>query len=173
MSKLGTCTQVKSHIWNSHVAHMTESDCTEGWVMSHIWMSHINESCCTHEHGTSHIWTSHVAHMNESRRTYERVRLRVGMSHVTCDMWHVTCDMSHVTWLTHMDDTGWLRLVGSLKLQVSFAEYSLFYRALLQKRPIILRSLLIVASPYTYGWFMSHVWSSPVAHIDKSCRTYH
>jgi len=33
--------------------------------------------------------------------------------------------------------TGWLRLVGSLKLWVSFAEYSLFYRALLQKRPII------------------------------------
>jgi len=43
---------------------------------------------------------------------------------------------------------GWLRLVGSLKLQVSFAEYSLFYRALLQKRPIILRSLLMVATPY-------------------------
>ena len=34
------------------------------------------------------------------------------------------------------------------KLQVSFAEYSLFYRALLQKRPIILRSLLIVATPH-------------------------
>ena len=33
---------------------------------------------------------------------------------------------------------GWLRLVGSLKLYVSFAEYSLFYRALLPKRPIIL-----------------------------------
>ena len=28
---------------------------------------------------------------------------------------------------------GWLRLVGSLKLYVSFAEYRLFYRALLQK----------------------------------------
>ena len=42
---------------------------------------------------------------------------------------------------------GWLRLVGSLQLQVSFAEYSLFYRALLQKRPIILRSLLIVTTP--------------------------
>jgi len=27
---------------------------------------------------------------------------------------------------------GWLRSVGSMKLQVSFAEYSLFYRALLQ-----------------------------------------
>jgi len=44
----------------------------------------------------------------------------------------------------------WLRLVGSLKLQVSFAEYRLFDRAFLQKRPIILRSLLIEATPYVY-----------------------
>ena len=43
---------------------------------------------------------------------------------------------------------GWLRLVGSFKLQVSFAEYIFFYRALLQKRPVILRSLLIEATPY-------------------------
>jgi len=51
---------------------------------------------------------------------------------------------------------GWLRLVGSLKLYVSFAEYRLFYRALSQKRPIILRSLLIEATPYhsipTMSW---------------------
>jgi len=45
---------------------------------------------------------------------------------------------------------GWLRPVSSLKLQVSFAEYRLFYRALLQKRPVILRSSLIVATQYTY-----------------------
>jgi len=56
---------------------------------------------------------------------------------------------------------GWLRLVGSLKLQLSFAEYSLFYRALLKKRLITLRSLLIEATPYDtlprkYGW-VSHV----------------
>jgi len=43
---------------------------------------------------------------------------------------------------------GWLRLVGCLKLQVSFVEYSILLRALLQKRPLILRSLLIKASPY-------------------------
>jgi len=43
---------------------------------------------------------------------------------------------------------GWLRLVGSLKSHVSFAEYRLFYRALLRKRPVILKSLLIVATPY-------------------------
>ena len=42
---------------------------------------------------------------------------------------------------------GWLRLVSSLKLQVSFGEYLLFNRALLQKSPILLRSLLIVATP--------------------------
>ena len=42
----------------------------------------------------------------------------------------------------------WLRLVGSSKLWVSFAEYSLFGRAFLQKRLIILRNLVIVATPY-------------------------
>ena len=35
-----------------------------------------------------------------------------------------------------------------LKIMVSFTEYCLFYRALLQKRPIFLRSLRIVATPY-------------------------
>ena len=38
---------------------------------------------------------------------------------------------------------GWLPSTGSFNLQVSYAEYRLFYRALLQKRPIILRSLLM------------------------------
>ena len=43
---------------------------------------------------------------------------------------------------------GWLRLVGSLKLQVSFAKDPYEKDYILQKRPIILRSLLIVATPY-------------------------
>jgi len=37
------------------------------------------------------------------------------------------------------------------KPKVSFAEYSLFYRAILQKRPVILSSLLTVAT--TYGLY--------------------
>jgi len=37
----------------------------------------------------------------------------------------------------------------SLKLRVSFAEYRLYYRALVQKKPTILRSLLVVATPYS------------------------
>jgi len=55
----------------------------------------------------------------------------------------------------NMHTIGWLRLVGSLKLLASFAEYRLFYRALLQKRPVILRSVLIVATPY-------HKWAHNV-----------
>ena len=43
---------------------------------------------------------------------------------------------------------GWLRLVGSIKLYVSFAEYCLFNRALLQKRRMILSILLTEATPY-------------------------
>ena len=34
-------------------------------------------------------------------------------------------------------DMVWLWSAGSMKSYVSFAEYLLFYRALLQKRPII------------------------------------
>jgi len=44
---------------------------------------------------------------------------------------------------------GWLRLVGSLKLYVSLENIGLFYRALLQKRLIVLRSLLAEATPYS------------------------
>jgi len=49
---------------------------------------------------------------------------------------------------------GWLRSVGSIKLYISFAEYRLFYRSLLQKRPIILSILLTKATPYaSTTWF--------------------
>jgi len=43
---------------------------------------------------------------------------------------------------------GWLRLVGFLKLLVSFAKEPYKRDDNLQKRPIILRSLLILATPY-------------------------
>jgi len=46
---------------------------------------------------------------------------------------------------------GWLRLVGSLKIQVSFAKEPYKKDDILQKRPIVLRSLLIVATPYHYS----------------------
>jgi len=47
---------------------------------------------------------------------------------------------------------GWLRLVGSLKLQVTFAKEPYQRDYILQKRPVILRSLLIAnAKVWCYG----------------------
>ena len=69
---------------------------------------------------------------------------------------------------------GWLRLVGSLKLQVSFAEYRLFHRALLQKRRMILWSVLIVATPQAESGLEtdSRIWAvvSAIGTIRKSHR---
>jgi len=59
---------------------------------------------------------------------------------------------------------GWLRLACSLKLCVFFAEYSLFYRALLQKRLIFVRSLLIVATPQAT---ISTLFKTSGLHIDR------
>jgi len=67
-----------------------------------------------------------------------------GCMYATCvnTSWHMW--MRHVMYewvmslsLSRVFGMGWLRSVGSIKLQVSFAEYRLFYRALLQKRRII------------------------------------
>jgi len=76
-----------------------------------------------------------------------------GHAFVVCDMSHQCVTQRIYAWCPR----GWLRLVRSLKSQVSFAEYCLFDRALLQKRPIIFRSLLIVATPYVCDMASCHV----------------
>ena len=60
---------------------------------------------------------------------------------------------------------GWLRLVSSIKLQVSFAEYRLFYMALLQKRPVILSILLTVATPYVVIFYQYESFVCCIAQI--------
>jgi len=47
---------------------------------------------------------------------------------------------------------GWLPLIGSLKLQVSFAKEPYKRGDILQKRPILFRSLIIVATPYASNY---------------------
>jgi len=83
---------------------------------------------------------------------------------------------------SHRCDMGLLRLVGFLKAYVSFAEYRLFYRALLQKRPIILRSLLIEVTPYdvlrSVTWLIERrdmtVWEMCLynAHCNTLCNAH-
>ena len=59
----------------------------------------------------------------------------------------ITRIVSLMTLASHM---GWLRSVGSLKLQVSFAKEPYKRDDILQERPIFLRSLLIVATPQPF-----------------------
>jgi len=74
-------------------------------------------------------------------------------------VWTAAVSFSHTMHelLLCLSPVGWLRLVSSFKIQVSFAEYSLFHRALWQKRPMFLGSLLIVATPYIMSEMLLHL----------------
>jgi len=67
--------------------------------------------------------------------------------------WHTHTHIYVYIWIhtrrTNLSlDMGWLRLVGSLKWYVCFAKEPYKTDDILQKRPIIIRTLLIVATPY-------------------------
>jgi len=73
---------------------------------------------------------------------------------------------------------GWPRLVGSLKLQVSFAEYILFCRALLQKRPeglsirIRIGMFFVIGSVTSQGlvdWFEVDLSARPASSFRVIC----
>jgi len=105
-----------------------------------LHMSDMPHSYVWHDQFIYGTWLIHgrPSNMNASRCTYE------------CDMLHIW----NIMYCTYQYDVGWLRSVGSIKSHVSFAEYRLFYRALLQKRPIILSILPTKVTPYE-----SHMWS--------------
>jgi len=64
---------------------------------------------------------------------------------------------------------GWLPLVDSLKLQVSFAKEPNKRDDILQKRPVILWNLLIVATPYR----LTQATKSTLQHSARLCITLH
>jgi len=156
---------VMSHISMSHATHMNEPFHTYEWVMSHIewvmshiWMIHATYLLRQHiatqtKHGNtwknSHIYISHFTQRYLCVSFYHATL--VFMPHTSRDT-HGNTNHDNTkhgdSWdISNIDTMGWLWSVGSLKLKVSFAEYRLFHRALLQRRPTILRSLLIVATP--------------------------
>jgi len=124
----------------------------------------LQRHCNTLQHIHTHTHTHHntlqhsVTHSITLHRTATRVTLSTPSMCTLCQTaTHCNTLQSTATRVTSSMpklSTGasatmtWLRVVGSFKLSVSFAGYSLFCRALLQKRPVILRSLLIVATPY-------------------------
>ena len=90
--------------------------------------------------------------------SYERVTTRrwVKSTSVCVSMGTRVSDVSYWRrrWIPSM---GWLRWVGSLKLQISFAKEPYKRDYTLQKRPIILRRLLIIATPYFCGFLW--IWA--------------
>jgi len=64
----------------------------------------------------------------------------------------------------------WLCLVGSIKLQVSFAKEPFKRANNLQKRPIILLILLIVATPYPSSLSLLRKWQDKTKSIDSCSR---
>ena len=135
-SKHIVCTFVLQILTNTHT-HKLKYTHTQ---------THIHTHTNTHTKMRTHIHTLHThIHTLIHRIHFERKKRRFSIKpykHTISKVcvWH--------SFTEHQYTIGWLRLVGSLKLQVSFADYRLFYRAPLQKRPIILRSLLLVATPY-------------------------
>jgi len=93
-------------------------------------------------------------------------------------MWHITSQpimiyLSNTT-ICNTSDMGWLQLVGSIKLQVSFAKEPYKRDDILQKRPVILSMLLTVATPYRIifdpVWGHAHVtWLIRVWDMTNSC----
>jgi len=97
---------------------------TDGF--SGLSLSHVH----THMHKHTHIHTQKHTCTLSPTRTHTHIHTR-----------HTEC-------IYTSKYMGWLRLVGSLKLQVSFAKEPYKRDDILQKRPILLRSLLTVATLY-------------------------
>ena len=147
-----------------HMSHGTHI-----WVMAHIyesWHTYIYESrllyVCVYMQGADHNTTdmnmcvvgSHLhLHLYVGVDMYRDVCVQVFVR--VCVMCICTSARSCPQWLP-VCIMRWLRLVGSLKFQVTFAKEPYKRDDILQKRPIILRSLRIVSTPYEK--ISTHIW---------------
>jgi len=149
-------------------------------------MQHTATYCNTLQHAATrcntlqHIWMGDATHMidDESHIWIVCVFICVTFSTHTY-VWHDRCNTLQHT-ATHSDDEsqiwiaamymGWLRLVNTLKLYVSFAKEPYKKDDILQKRPIILRSLHKYI--HSYELCVSHLWIDHVSRMNGSCVTY-
>jgi len=98
------------------------------------------------------------------------------MAHMTFSLhFAVSYVCTPCLWLLHQCHMGGLRLVGSLILQISFAKETYRRGDILQKRPIILRSLLVVGTPEhlrTHTHTYVHIYSYIYTRIHLFARIY-
>jgi len=113
----------------------------EHFRLEHFWLEHFRLEHFKLEYvGFEHMRLEHCRLRLQYIRTYQIETVTILARHHkdTRDSWERQTTLETTHWAT-----GWLRLVGSLKLQVSFAKEPYKRDYTLQKRPIILRSLLI------------------------------
>ena len=140
------CVPLLINMWcDSGRTHLQSIDHSTLMCTRVPWLMHVCRDSCM-----CHVTHEDVISLKENQLTVYRWFF-FGKTHsysLVCHGSYVVCRICdsliyacvpwlicHMTYLaeSHM---GWLRLVGSIKLQVSFAGYSLFHRSLLQKRPI-------------------------------------
>jgi len=152
------CDMTRSYVWPASLLCAT-------------WLVHtcdITRSCVWHDSFVRVTWLVRMSDMTHSDEWHDPFRCMtlILFSILTYQdllicatkLFHRSDALLRIYVMTHSEvchpssspfpPMGWQRWLDSLNLQTSFAEYSLFYRSLLQKRPIILRSLLIEATPY-------------------------
>jgi len=138
-----------SHLRIYVMSHLSAQSSAFTWLCSN--MTHL--SCLdmtVHWHESSALTWVISAAMTQMMRHTSR--------HST---WAAKCAYSHEC------AYGVATLSKIVELQVSFAEYSFFYRALLQKRVVVLSMLWTVATPYrgisvhshvSWLWLSSRTW---------------
>ena len=186
-SHIHTHTHTHKHAQHSHTRTHTHTH-THTHTRTHTHTNTHNALTHTHTHTyvkvtyhryqgvISHLFAVQVTSINEAPHTYECVQLYVSKSHVTHtdesrhpQLFHaipIFPYIGHITYLTqytyfHVTYAyGVATISRMLKIYVSLQNTGLFCRALLQKRPIFLSILLIVATLYQ-TW---HIWINHVSH---------
>jgi len=152
--------------WVTHcrwVTYMSDalymSDVHEWRIPCVTWLIRTSDKTHSYAWHDSCSWrgTNHLVCVGIYTRSTRDICVWYGSS--ICVMWWIhMCDTTH-SYVWYMSVCSWRRMnrlfCASIstrschgQIWVSFAENSLFYRALLQKRPKILRSLRILAIPY-------------------------
>jgi len=180
---------VTSHIWMHHIAHMTASRHTYDCVTSKVWFSPFTlmlASCRTNECIMWSIWCNKCAlkwYVSFAKRLYKRdyvlqkrhqtFELVITYLNQSLMMFQVTHmnESRHSYWMhhvTHAITSCWIVICDAFAhmrmCDVSFAEYSIFFRALLQKRHI---TICDISQHIVLDTWMSHV-----THMNASHRTY-
>jgi len=136
-----------------HVSHLTDVFETTRFTHTHTH-THTHAHIHTHTHTVPHLTdvlettcfrcththTHTHAHIHTHTHTHTHAHTHTH-THTHCYVWYES-------YLDDMHHIRWLRSVGSFKLYVSFAKDTYKRDDILQKRRIIIWSLLIVATPY-------------------------